>query len=101
MAKGADSKKIVWNKMLEVFPGAFMADEKTLRIPMTENGEPLEIKVALTAAKDILGGADNVSTAVEPSTFGETAATPAPEIVVEPTAEEKANVQKLLDEFNF
>ena len=33
-------------------------DGKTLRIPMKENGEIVEIKVTLTAAKDVLGSAD-------------------------------------------
>lgn len=56
MAKGAESKEKIFQKMLEVFSGSFMADAKTLRIPMEENGEVLEVKVTLTAAKDVLGG---------------------------------------------
>lgn len=56
MARGAESKEKIFQKMLEVFSGSFMADAKTLRIPMEENGEVVEIKVALTAAKDTLGG---------------------------------------------
>jgi hypothetical protein len=58
-AKGAASKEIVMAKLLEVFPEAFVYD-KTIRIPMIEDGNELQIKVALTAAKDIVEpGADN------------------------------------------
>jgi hypothetical protein len=58
-AKGALSKEIVMAKILEVFPDAFVYD-KAIRIPMIEDGSPLQIKVALTAAKDIVEmGADN------------------------------------------
>lgn len=57
MAKGAESKNVIFNKLLEVFPGSFMQDDKILRIPMQENGDTVEIKVTLTAAKDILGAA--------------------------------------------
>ena len=38
-----------------LFPNGFM-DGKTLRIPLKENGEVVEIKITLTAAKDVLGG---------------------------------------------
>ena len=55
MAKGAESKSIIFDKLLATFNGSFMQDDKILRIPMTENGEIVEIKVTLTAAKDILG----------------------------------------------
>ena len=58
-ARGAISKETVMAKILEVFPDAFIYD-KTIRIPMFEDGNPLQIKVALTAAKDIVEpGADN------------------------------------------
>ena len=57
MAKGAESKQTICNKLLEVFPGSFMQDDKILRIPCTEGGDTVEIKVTLTAAKDILGAA--------------------------------------------
>lgn len=96
--KGADSKEIIFKKLTEVFPGSFM-DDKVLRIPMTENGEPLEIKVALTCAKDILG--DGVTA----SAFPDNGAATAPslsisEADVEPTEEEKDNVAKMLKSLN-
>ena len=85
MARGQEEKLIVINKIKEVFPEAFEYD-KTIRIPIGD----IQIKVALTAAKDnvepggdtavpgvkatkvtIAKGAEpvfeNVSAAVEPS----------------------------------
>ena len=47
MAKGAEEKQIVINKIKEVFPEAFEYD-KTIRIPIGD----VQIKVTLTAAKD-------------------------------------------------
>ena len=49
MAKGAEEKQIVIDKIKEVFPEAFEYD-KTIRIPVGD----IQIKVALTAAKDIV-----------------------------------------------
>lgn len=55
MAKGAEEKQIVIDKIKEVFPEAFEYD-KTIRIPIGD----VQIKVALTCAKDIVEpGADN------------------------------------------
>ena len=47
MARGAEEKQIVIDKIKEVFPEAFEYD-KTIRIPIGD----IQIKVALTAAKD-------------------------------------------------
>ena len=46
-SRGAEEKQIVINKIKEVFPEAFEYD-KTIRIPIGD----IQIKVALTAAKD-------------------------------------------------
>ena len=69
MAKGTESKQKVFNKLLEVFPGSFMQDDKILRIPCIENGDTVEIKVTLTAAKDVLGAAAPASTTAEAGEF--------------------------------
>lgn len=91
-AKGAVSKQIVTDKIIEMFPGAFIYG-KELRIPMDEDGQTVEIKVALTCAKTNVGGngvfVDNQGQA---SAFPD--ATPAS---TEPTAEEKENISKLMD----
>ena len=47
MAKGAEEKQMIINKIKEVFPEAFEYD-KVIRIPIGD----VQIKVALTAAKD-------------------------------------------------
>ena len=94
MARGAESKTNVTNKILEMFEGAFVYG-KEIRIPMTENGERVEIKVALTCAKTNVGGD------AEPSAFASSEA-PAPKTIpvfttlTAPTEEEKQNIQDLM-----
>ena len=93
-AKGTESKGIIFNKLKEIYPNSFWEDEnKILRIPMSEGGTPIEIKVTLTAAKNILG-----SGAVQ-SAFP-TASEPIVEKPVEMTEEEKENVATLLASLN-
>ena len=93
-ARGTESKGIIFNKLKEIYPNSFWEDEgKILRIPMNEGGTPIEIKVTLTAAKNILG-----SGAVE-SAFP-TASEPVVEKPVEMTEEEKENVATLLASLN-
>lgn len=58
-AKGTASKQIIFNKLKEVFPKAFMESDKIMRIPLEEDGTSIEIKVSLTAAKDLLGNVDD------------------------------------------
>ena len=93
-ARGTESKSVIFNKLKEIYPNSFWEDEnKILRIPMNEGGNPIEIKVTLTAAKNILG-----SGAVE-SAFP-TASEPVVEKPVEMTEEEKENVATLLASLN-
>lgn len=101
MAKGAQAKIQVMNKLMEVFDGAFLYnDGKELRIPLTENGEQVQIKVTLTCAKDNALPGEMKVTSNESYHFGETlqaTVTENKEIKpVEPTAEEKENVKSLL-----
>lgn len=57
MAKGSLSKTLIGTAILQVFPGSFIdSDQKTIRIPTSVEGEPLEIKITMTCAKDIVGG---------------------------------------------
>ena len=89
MIRGTESKGIIFNKLKEIYPNSFWEDEgKILRIPMNEGGTPIEIKVTLTAAKNILG-----SGAIE-------SAFPATSEPVEMTEEEKENVATLLASLN-
>lgn len=97
-ARGTDSKNTVFAKLQEVFPDAFWEEPgKILRVPLDENGSRVEIKVSLTAAKTNLG--DGVATSAF-STTSESAAsafpTPTVSSSLEPTEEEKNNVQALI-----
>lgn len=54
-ARGTKEKEIITKKIFEMFPDAFM-DGKIIRIPMIdEENQPIQIKLSLTAAKDIVG----------------------------------------------
>ncbi|MBQ8730974.1 MAG: hypothetical protein IJY81_07340 [Lachnospiraceae bacterium] len=90
MARGSESKQIVINKIMEMFPGAFIYG-KELRIPLQENGERIEIKVALTCAKTNVGGDGATVTSEGQSNMAVDAASAAP------TDEEKANIANLME----
>lgn len=91
-ARGAWSKEQVWNKILESFPGSFV-NEKEIRVPMIENGERIEIKVTLTAAKTNVGDGE---TASETESVNDSTNTSTVKEVAPPSAEEKAQVSNLL-----
>ena len=91
-ARGSVVKEQVAQKILEVFPGAF-AYEKEIRVPMTENGELIQLKVTLTAAKTNVESPfdENAATVASTPVEAKPVAT-----VTEPSAEEKAKVADLL-----
>ena len=100
-ARGAVAKENIIQAILETFPGAFKYD-KEIRIPMMENGEEVQIKVTLTAAKTnverggdvaVPGAAKTVSEGFPPVS--------APKVPMEPTKEEKENVKNLLNMLGF
>ena len=97
MARGQEEKLIVINKIKEVFPEAFEYD-KTIRIPIGD----VQIKVALTAAKDnVEPGGDVAVPGVKATkvTIAE-GAEPVFEDVsaaVEPSAEELNAVSNLME----
>ena len=67
-ARGSESKNIITAKLLETFAGSFIYD-KNIIIPMVENGENLQIKIALTCAKtNVESGMDNAIPGAETST---------------------------------
>ena len=96
-ARGSESKNIIIAKLLETFAGSFIYDKNVI-IPMVENGESLQIKIALTCAKtNVESGMD---TAI-PGATTTTTATPTPKVmdthgVAEVTEEEKQNVLKAM-----
>ena len=102
MARGALSKQEVMKKILSTFDGAFLYnDQKEIRIPMMEDGEEIQIKVALTAAKENVNPGDDNALPGEISTKAADTGinfeqTTKETKIVEPTEEEKNNVKDLL-----
>lgn len=101
MARGSIAKTEITKKLLDTFNGSFLYnDGKEIRIPYTEEGELLQIKVTLTCAKENVNQGDDNAL---PGTV-ETGTTAAPfepivtkeEKIIEPTEEEKQNVSDLL-----
>lgn len=104
MARGAVSKQEVAKKILSTFEGAFLYnDEKEIRVPLMEDGELIQIKVTLTAAKENVNPGDDNALPGENTTtltsdgpvFTHTISKEETKIV-EPTEEEKNNVKDLL-----
>ena len=100
MAKGAESKNIITDKILEVFEGAFIYD-KNIIIPMIENGDNIQIKIALTCSKNMVEPGDD--NALPGSGIVKNDASPFPEplanktaVKVEVTEDDKANVAALM-----
>lgn len=101
MAKGALAKENIINQILASFEGAFRYD-KEIRIPFMENGEEVQIKVALTCAKtNVERGQDTAIPGAEmnapvKTVSNSSVATGKASTIVEPSAEEKKNVEDLL-----
>ena len=91
-AKGTNEKKIVYDKIMEIFDGAFSPDGKVIRVPIDAGEGIVEVKVSLVAAKDVLGGG-NASTVSgdEVAAFDINSSTP--------TAEEIDKVKDLMSRF--
>lgn len=100
MARGQIAKAEIIKKILNNFEGSFLYnDGKEIRIPIQENGEDIQIKVTLTAAKEnvVVGGENALPGEVETNSTIEfkDVKTEEPNIVV-PTTQEKQNVSDLL-----
>lgn len=54
--RGSLSKTLIGTAILQVFPNSFIEpDGKTIRIPTTCEGQLIEVKIQMTAAKDVVG----------------------------------------------
>lgn len=96
--KGTIAKKEITDKILATFDGSFLYnDGKEIRIPFTEEGNDVQIKIALTCAKD------NVMPGADVALPGTTISTPVSSEVSTPTAtaevtqEEKDNIKKMME----
>ena len=95
MARGAVSKEKITKRILDTFEGSFLYD-KEIRIPVTEDGELIQIKVTLTAAKTNVESGDDVKIpGVESNEINFETQTATKE-KIEVTEEEKQNVATLL-----
>ena len=98
MSKGQESKKIINDKILEMFEGSFLYnDGKEIRIPIEENGEIIQIKCVLTASKvAVEPGSDNAMPTATVVTNTSTFEAPVEKTIVQVSEEEKANLAKMM-----
>ena len=101
MARGQILKKEIADKILETFKGSFLYnDGKEIRICGNENGEEVQIKVTLTAAKEnVYSGQDNATPGETAINFENNEDTIVEQKTIQPTQEEKDNVKKLMETF--
>lgn len=94
--KGTIAKKEITDKILATFEGSFLYnDGKEIRIPFVEEGNDVQIKVALTCAKDnVLPGAD---VALPGTTISTSVSTSTPVTPVETSQEEKDNIKRMME----
>lgn len=97
MARGAQAKNEVMQKILETFSGSFKYnDGKEIRVPIMEAGDLVQIKVTLTCAKEnVEVGADSAVPGDFPAPKM-TAPTPERDTPVAPSESEKQKVAELL-----
>ena len=103
-ARGSVAKEEITNKILAEFPGSFKFD-KEIRVPVMENGELVQIKITLTAAKvNVENGGDTATPGADlikgmtQTVEGQVADSTT--MSIEPTPEEKENVRILLSKLN-
>ena len=106
MARGTNAKAEVTKKILDTFNGSFLYnDGKEIRIPMLDEAEVVQIKVALTCAKDNVNPGDDNAIPGEGDTFTvtdngimatHTITKEEAGVTIEPTQAELDNVNDLL-----
>lgn len=85
-AKGAIAKQEITDKILFMFKDSFIHDGKEIRIPMTENGENIEIKITLTCAKQNVKGLNAATAAIKNTNTSE------------PSEEEKKTISNIVSQ---
>ena len=105
-AKGSIAKAEIMSTILATFPNSFaFNDGKEVRINYTENGELVQIKVTLTAAKvpvevDVPAATVTSAAAGDIDDVPFPISTPAEKVPDEPTDEEKERLTSLLKALN-
>lgn len=97
--KGAIAKAEIAQKILNTFEGSFLYnDGKEIRINTVEDGNIVQIKVALTCAKvPVEGGFVPPEAAKKAETINFTDSVVKEQIPVEPSEDEKARLTMLLN----
>lgn len=97
MARGAKAKTIVNDIILKTFEGSFIYN-KEIRVPIEEDGEIIQVKITLTAAKEnVIQGQENALPGIAANKSNEINFEDNKEsTTIEPTEEEKQNVKDLL-----
>jgi hypothetical protein len=101
-ARGAVLKEAITAKILKTFQGSFV-NGKEIRIPGYENGELVQVKVTLIAAKDNIEGGE-AAIVPTPTTVAalEENVTPSPSPQFNaPDEQEIANMKNILTKLNF
>lgn len=102
MAKGQQAKSEVMQAILECFGGKAFIYEKDVRVNWVEDGQPIQIKISLTASKvAVERGADVALPAAAPAQRADRidfeSGVPTPTATItEPTAEEKVRIKELM-----
>ena len=99
MAKGQLAKKAIAQDILKAFEGSFLYNnDKEIRINTIEDGQPVQIKVTLTASKDIVAPGDDVALpgTNETVVVDNTTSTIINKEPIQPTVEEKQKIKDLL-----
>lgn len=96
--RGAESKKIVEQKLLEVFPGAFIKDKKVY-VNFAEAGESVQICISMTCPKTLVDSDGANSIAMTKSDGGidfDSFIAEKPKSSIEFTKQETETIDKLL-----
>lgn len=96
--KGTILKKEITDKILSTFEGSFLYnDGKEIRIPGTEEGQEIQVKVSLTCAKvNVEPNSDIILPGTSKNNLENSETVSEVTVAIEPTQEEKDNIKKLM-----
>lgn len=98
MAKGANAKVVVANKLAEAFGKDWIGEfEKKYFVWADDGGERVQIAISLTCPKNPVGQVSSNSMELNFENMGETKASPVNFQPAELTEDERENVRKLME----
>ena len=98
--RGTRAKADITQKILETFEGSFTY-EKEIRIPYVEDGVEGQIKLVLTASKNMVENVDAVPTTSKPESNELNFSDSKEKLPQEPSEEEKERLKFLLNKLGF